>query len=121
MTAQPNPLEAVERLSVLIEQRIGQDFDGECHLTEAEARQVISTLRSQAEALERLEALRPVLAEYDALLATCPLSSRNPVIRASARDICPVCRNGPDGACGRDNPWQLVEATRAALTPEVKP
>lgn len=29
----------------LVEHRIGQDFDGECHLTEAEARQIAAALR----------------------------------------------------------------------------
>jgi hypothetical protein len=39
--------EAVE-LKALIESRIGQDFDGECHLTEAEARRILSALPTGA-------------------------------------------------------------------------
>lgn len=33
----------------LVESRIGQDFDGECHLTEAEARQIAAALRDLTE------------------------------------------------------------------------
>ncbi|MNE61266.1 hypothetical protein D3C80_1564680 [compost metagenome] len=33
----------------LVEQRIGQDFDGECHLTETEARQIAACIREMVE------------------------------------------------------------------------
>ncbi|NWE52586.1 hypothetical protein [Brevundimonas sp. P7753] len=33
----------------LVEHRIGQDFDGECHLTEAEARQIAAAIRDLTE------------------------------------------------------------------------
>lgn len=36
-----------EGLVALVESRIGRDFDGECHLTEAEARSILAALRSQ--------------------------------------------------------------------------
>jgi len=47
----------IERL----EARIGQDFDGECHLTEAEAREIISALRDLTEWREIATAPRDVL------------------------------------------------------------
>ena len=39
-------------LEQLILSRIGQDFDGECYLTEEEALRVLATLKAQREALE---------------------------------------------------------------------
>ncbi len=53
-----NPLAmiaAAERL----ESRIGQDFDGECHLAEHEAREAAALLRSAAEELKGMREAKP--------------------------------------------------------------
>ena len=39
----------------LVEGRIGQDFDGECHLTETEARRIAACIREMVEKREGLE------------------------------------------------------------------
>lgn len=48
----------------LIQSRIGQDFEGECHLTDDEARQVISALVTAASAQARIAELREQSAAF---------------------------------------------------------
>lgn len=57
-------------LAELIEGRIGADFDGECRLTEDEARQIILALRPHARMREALAPFAEVGAELAASTAT---------------------------------------------------
>lgn len=54
-------------LSELIQSRIGQDFDGECHLTDDEAQQVISALVTAASAQARIAELEAERDDVSAL------------------------------------------------------
>ncbi len=108
MTAQPNPLEAVERLLSRDPLAAIASLDGSVKeplvcLTVPERDLVISTLRSQAEALENmdhaLEGCRAFIDRYS--------------------DV----RDGDYGGVEPNEAMQLVHAidqSRAALTPEVK-
>lgn len=50
-------------IAELVRERIGQDFDGECHLAEHEANRIIAALTSQSARIEAVEAIARLIVE----------------------------------------------------------
>lgn len=65
----------------LVEGRIGQDFDGECHLTADEARQIAACIREMVMALQIAEA------SMDARCAPAHQIALSEVRRAIGNDL----------------------------------
>lgn len=69
MTA-PSQTPEAAGLVELIQSRIGQDFEGECHLTDDEARSVVAHLVTAASAQAAIDAEKAKVAELEALVAS---------------------------------------------------
>lgn len=67
-----------EELKHLLLSRIGQEFDGECHLTENEARQIAARL---SQLLQERDELRRIISQ----LGYCTAAPRNP--KAESKDM----------------------------------
>lgn len=75
-------------LEDLIKSRIGQDFEGECHLAEHEAREIIPALVTAASAQARIAELEGVLAVVSAdkgILLDCAARNADRATAAEAR------------------------------------